>query len=389
MPEALAGVASVLVLYHLVRRWFGEPAAVLASLGLALTPVAVLMFRYNNPDALLTLLLLLGAWALWSALETAPRRTGWSLGGALVGLAFTTKMLAGVHGRAGLRPGLPVVRSPPAGSPDRPAAVGGGWPSWSRAAGGWPWWSSGRPASRPYVGGSTDNSELNLIFGYNGFGRLLGSGSGGGGGGGGAGPASPGSPGCCACSTTCRAARSPGCSRLALVGLVAGLWWTRPVARAPTSVGPASCSGAGGRCPRRPSSARRQGRLPPVLHGGAGPGGGRAGRRRCGGPVAARTAPPLVGPRPSGWPSPAPRVWASVLLGRTPGYDRGCRPSSWSSGCWLPRCCWPICSACVSGYWPSSARWAGSPPPWPDRPPTPSPRWPTPPTGPWPVPGPR
>ena len=75
MPQALAGVASVLVLNHLVRRWRGDAAALLAALAFALTPVAVLIFRYNNPDAFLTLLILLAAWALWSALETGSTRS--------------------------------------------------------------------------------------------------------------------------------------------------------------------------------------------------------------------------------------------------------------------------------------------------------------------------
>ena len=92
LPEALCGVASVLILHRLVRRWAGDTAAHLAALALALTPVAVLMFRFNNPDALLTFLCLAAAWALWSALETG--RTRWLvLSGALVGLAFNTKML--------------------------------------------------------------------------------------------------------------------------------------------------------------------------------------------------------------------------------------------------------------------------------------------------------
>ena len=92
LPEALAGVATVMVLYHLVRRWFGEPAAVLASLALALTPVAVVIFRYNDPDAFLTLLLVLAAWAWWRAMETG-KTVGLVLGAALVGLAFLTKTL--------------------------------------------------------------------------------------------------------------------------------------------------------------------------------------------------------------------------------------------------------------------------------------------------------
>ena len=70
LPQALAGVASVLILYRLVRRWQGDIAALLASLALALTPVALVIFRLNNPDAFLTLLLLPAAWLLWSALES-------------------------------------------------------------------------------------------------------------------------------------------------------------------------------------------------------------------------------------------------------------------------------------------------------------------------------
>ena len=55
LPEALAGLATVMVLYHLVRRWFGEPAAVFAALALALTPVAVCRDRFNPKRAELTI----------------------------------------------------------------------------------------------------------------------------------------------------------------------------------------------------------------------------------------------------------------------------------------------------------------------------------------------
>ena len=74
LPEALAGVASVLILHHLVRKWAGDLPAHLAALAFAVTPVAALMFRYNNPDALLTLLCLGAAWALWSALTSGRTR---------------------------------------------------------------------------------------------------------------------------------------------------------------------------------------------------------------------------------------------------------------------------------------------------------------------------
>jgi 4-amino-4-deoxy-L-arabinose transferase-like glycosyltransferase len=174
LPEALAGVASVLVLYHLVRQWAGESAAALSALAFALTPVAVVMFRFNNPDALLTLALLLAAWALWSALETAS--TGKMVAcGALLGLAFLTKTLEAfivlpafglvylVAGKPGLR--RRIVQLVWAGVA---LVVASSW--WVAIVELWP------KASRPYVGGSADNSELNLIFGYNGFARIFGSG---------------------------------------------------------------------------------------------------------------------------------------------------------------------------------------------------------------------
>jgi 4-amino-4-deoxy-L-arabinose transferase-like glycosyltransferase len=176
LPEALAGVATVAVLYHLVRRWFGDVAALLAGLAMALTPIAVVMFRDNNPDALLTLLLLLSAWTLWSSLESG--RT-WPLVicGALLGLAFTTKMLQAfivvpVFGLVYLYAGPPrlgrrIVQLLAGGLA---LVVFSSW--WVAVVELWP------ASSRPFIGSSTNNTELNLIFGYNGFGRLLGSTSG-------------------------------------------------------------------------------------------------------------------------------------------------------------------------------------------------------------------
>src|ERR1700732_4109579 len=71
VPQALEGVASVAVLYAAVRRSFRPGAALLAGLVLATPPVAALMFRYNNPDALLVLLLTVAAYATVRALERA------------------------------------------------------------------------------------------------------------------------------------------------------------------------------------------------------------------------------------------------------------------------------------------------------------------------------
>ena len=91
-PQALEGVASVLLLYAAVKRWFGPPAGLIAGLVLALTPVAALMFRFNNPDALLVLLMTAAAYTLVRAVENG--RTKWLVfTGLLLGFAFLAKML--------------------------------------------------------------------------------------------------------------------------------------------------------------------------------------------------------------------------------------------------------------------------------------------------------
>ena len=62
---------------------------------MALTPVAVLMFRFNNPDALLTLLMVGAATATLRAVDAtrrdAPPRALAPLGGMLVGLASSRR----------------------------------------------------------------------------------------------------------------------------------------------------------------------------------------------------------------------------------------------------------------------------------------------------------
>ena len=182
LPEALAGVATVMIVYRLVRRWAGEQAAVFAAVALGLTPIAVAMFRYNNPDALLTLLLVGAVWAVWSAIETG-KTDRLVVAGGLVGLAFTTKSLEACIvlpplALAYLWSGPPRLRRRLGQLAWAALAfvVSSSW--WVAIVELWP------ASARPYLGGSTDNSELNLIFGYNGFSRLVGSGGSGGLGGG-------------------------------------------------------------------------------------------------------------------------------------------------------------------------------------------------------------
>ncbi len=172
VPQALMGVATVGLVHATVRRWHGHPAALIAAAVTALTPVAVLMFRFNNPDALLVLAMVGAAYATVRATETASTR--WlALAGALVGLGFLSKMLQALL----VVPALALVYLVAAPSPlrtrVRSVLVAG--LALVAAAG---WWIAVVelvPASmRPYIGGSQSNSILELLLGYNGLGRLTG-----------------------------------------------------------------------------------------------------------------------------------------------------------------------------------------------------------------------
>ena len=173
VPQALMGVATVGTVYAAVRRRFSAHAGLIAGAVLALTPVAVLMFRFNNPDALLALLLTLATYAMLRAHEDG--RTRWLvLAGALIGFAFLTKTLQAFL----VLPAFAAVYL--AFGPHRLLKRVGqlAWGTLAMlVAGGW-WVAIVQlvpAADRPYIGGSTDNSFLSLTFGYNGFGRLTGN----------------------------------------------------------------------------------------------------------------------------------------------------------------------------------------------------------------------
>ena len=184
-PQALMGVATVALLYATVRRWFGPAAGLLAGAVMALTPVATLIFRFNNPDALLTLLLVAGAYAIVRALEGGA--TGWLvLAGACVGLGFLAKQLQALL----VVPAFALVylAAAPGSLARRLGQLVAAGAAMVASAGWWVAIVELLPASaRPYIGGSQTNSILELTFGYNGLGRLTGdeTGSVGGGPGGG------------------------------------------------------------------------------------------------------------------------------------------------------------------------------------------------------------
>ena len=123
-PQALEGVGSVLLLYAAVKRWFGPAAGLIAGLVLALTPAAALMFRFNNPDALLVLLMTAAAYTLVRAVENG--RTRWLVfTGLLIGFAFLAKMLQAFLVVPGFAARLPVGRAAPAGQADLADAADG------------------------------------------------------------------------------------------------------------------------------------------------------------------------------------------------------------------------------------------------------------------------
>ncbi|HEV7524857.1 MAG TPA: glycosyltransferase family 39 protein [Acidimicrobiia bacterium] len=175
-PQALEGVAAVGILFATVKRWFSPAAALIAGAVFALTPVAALMFRFNNPDALLVLLLVASAYAMTRALEDGRLR--WIVGaGVFVGFGFLAKELQAflvlpAFGLVYLLAGPPKLarRIRDVLVLGVTTLLAGGW--WVAIVQMWP------ASSRPYIGGSQNNSFWNVLFGYNGFGRLTGNESG-------------------------------------------------------------------------------------------------------------------------------------------------------------------------------------------------------------------
>ncbi|WP_082882725.1 ArnT family glycosyltransferase [Paenibacillus swuensis] len=172
LPQALAGVGSVLLIYGLVKPGFGVKAARIGSLVFALTPIAVAVARTNNIDSMLVFTLLLATWLLFRGAREG--RAGLLIAAfGVVGLAFNMKMLQAYmvlpafYGfyllavRMQWRKKLGVL----AGATAMLAVVS---LSWAVVV-------DSIPAdNRPYIGSSETNSVLELAFGYNGLSRLTG-----------------------------------------------------------------------------------------------------------------------------------------------------------------------------------------------------------------------
>jgi 4-amino-4-deoxy-L-arabinose transferase-like glycosyltransferase len=172
IPQALMAVAAVALLYGAVTRISGPRTGLLAGAVLALTPVAALMFRFNNPDAVMVLLMTAAAYCTVRALQQAsPTWLAWA--GVALGFAFLAKMLEGLMVAPALAAAYLVAA--PTTLHARLRHVGVAAVAFVVSAGWfvvltllWP------ASSRPYIAGSTDDNFMNLVLGYNGFARVLG-----------------------------------------------------------------------------------------------------------------------------------------------------------------------------------------------------------------------
>ncbi len=229
-PQAFMGIAAVGLLYATVKRTSGPVAGLIAGTALAVTPVAVLMFRFNNPDALLVLLMVAAAYCVVRAIEKA----GWkwlALAGVAIGFAFLTKMMQAFLVLPAF--GLVYLIAAPTSVRKRLVHLVGALVAVIVSAGWyialvelWP------ASSRPYIGGSTNNSLLELALGYNGLSRILGgAGNGGGGGGNSTNTGFGGSAGLTRMFNDSFGTEISWLLPAALIALVGGLWMTRRAPR--------------------------------------------------------------------------------------------------------------------------------------------------------------
>ncbi|MEV6508028.1 glycosyltransferase family 39 protein [Streptomyces sp. NPDC051642] len=175
LPMVAAGTGSVALLYRQIKRDFGPIAGTISALVLTLTPITVAITRDTNPDPILVLLMMLGAAALMKAVRNGKLMPlVWSA--VAIGFAFNTKMMQAYV----VLPAFFLVylwaTNVSLGKRIRNLAVATVALVVSSA-----WWMvivDLIPASsRPYIGGSTDNTVWDLVIGYNGFGRIFGASS--------------------------------------------------------------------------------------------------------------------------------------------------------------------------------------------------------------------
>jgi 4-amino-4-deoxy-L-arabinose transferase-like glycosyltransferase len=172
LAQVIAGLAAVLIIYVLVRKYWGETAGAIAALSLALSPVNVAVDRSNNTESCLILVLLTAVWLGTRAAETG-KLAMYCVAMAAIGLGFNVKMGAALVLAPVLaltfslaRPGAPVTwhlgRQAIAGIVL--AAVSLSWAIFFDLT---------PVQERPYAGSTRHNSMLELALVHNGAARFV------------------------------------------------------------------------------------------------------------------------------------------------------------------------------------------------------------------------
>jgi 4-amino-4-deoxy-L-arabinose transferase-like glycosyltransferase len=174
LPQVLIGLGSTLLIYAILKRCVAGAAALFGAIVFFTTPIVTLMSRYNNPDPLMLLLMLAALWCVLQSLES-QRALPFVAAGVLLGLAFMTKQLQGMLSLPGLGVAY-IIYSPQSWIP-RIRILAAGTAALVLTGGLWMTIVDLVPAgNRPYIGGSPNNSVLELTLGYNGIDRIAGSG---------------------------------------------------------------------------------------------------------------------------------------------------------------------------------------------------------------------
>ncbi|MED4227119.1 glycosyltransferase family 39 protein [Neobacillus cucumis] len=172
LPQALAGVLAVALLYHLVTRVFGLGAGLLAALFLALTPIVVAADRTNEVDSMLMFVTLIATWAISKAVEKSHLK--WLvLAFFLVGVGFNIKMMEAFLVLPAFY--LFYLISPKLTWTKKLVHLLVATIVLTVVSLSWSVIVDSIPSDqRPYVGSTQDNSMVTLAIGYNGINRLLG-----------------------------------------------------------------------------------------------------------------------------------------------------------------------------------------------------------------------
>ncbi|MHA7167847.1 ArnT family glycosyltransferase [Arthrobacter bambusae] len=171
IPQVIITLTSTLLIFVLMRRYLPASAALIATAVFAYTPITVLLARYNNPDPLMVLLMITALYTAIRATETG-RLKPLLLTGGLLALGFLTKQLQAFL----VLPAIAIVFLLFAQLSWRKRFLGLSLAGCVMAAGSlvWPLAVDLTPAQfRPFVGGSTSNSMMELTLGYNGIDRVV------------------------------------------------------------------------------------------------------------------------------------------------------------------------------------------------------------------------